>query len=327
MAAKKKTAAKGDGADRLVVRKAVNHGRELATQVIKARDARRRGLARARAASNGLLVAEGDSWFDYPFFNIVERLEDKFDFTVESAAHNGDTIESMAYDASQAIKVARMFEKLAGQGSQPRAILLSGGGNDIAGDEFAMLLNHAASGLPVLNENIVAGVIDQRVKFAMVSVISALTTLSRRHFGRTIPIVIHGYGHAVPDGRGYLGGGWILPGPWLKPGFIQKGYGTLRDNVGVLVALIDRFNAMLQTIPGGTDLSHVSYLDLRPTLTNDSARYKSSWGDELHPTKPGFELVAKQYADLILSFPPGGRGRGRGAQPKAGRRRTRGRSK
>lgn len=326
MAAKKRTAAKRDGADRQVVRKAVSHGRELATQVIKARDARRTALARAaRGPSNGLLVAEGDSWFDYPFFNIVERLEDKFDFTVESAAHNGDTLESMAYDASQVTKVARMFEKLASQGNRPRAILLSGGGNDIAGEEFAILLNHAASGLPVLNDRIVSGVIDERVKFAMVSVISSVTTLSRRHFGRAIPIVLHGYGYAVPDGRGYLGGAWILPGPWLRPGFIQKGYANLRANADVLVQLIDRFNAMLQTIPGGADFSHVTYLDLRPTLTNDMARYKSAWGDELHPTKPGFEAVAKQFADAILGFPRAGGPRA--ARPRSARRGTRRRPK
>src|SRR5262245_4034094 len=45
---------------------------------------------------NGLIVAEGDSWFDYPFHDVLERLEDKFGFRVESVAHKGDTIEEMA---------------------------------------------------------------------------------------------------------------------------------------------------------------------------------------------------------------------------------------
>ena len=305
MAARKRRVSRSRGNDRQVVRLAVSHGRELAETVLRARETRRRALA--VAGRNGVLVAEGDSWFDYPFFNVVERLEDRFGFTVESAAHNGDTVESMAYDPSQVAKVARLFERLAAQATEPRAVLLSGGGNDVAGDEFAVLLNHAASGLPALNDKVVSGVIDERVKFAMVSVISAVTTLSRRHFGRAIPVVIHGYARAVPDGRGYLGGAWFLPGPWLRPGFIQKGYGDLRANAAVVAELIDRFNAMLQTIPGGPALGHVHYLDLRGTLTNDLARYRTAWGDELHPTRPGFEAVAKRFADLILRLPGGGR--------------------
>jgi lysophospholipase L1-like esterase len=318
MPARKRTRARASGEDRSVVRKAVTHGRDLATDVIKARD-RRRTLARAAGPSNGLIIAEGDSWFDYPFFNILERLEDKFDFVVESAAHNGDTVESMAYDASQVAKVARLFEKLGGQGTRPRAILLSGGGNDIAGDEFAIMLNHAASGLPVLNERVVEGIINERIRFAMVSVISAVTTLARRYFGQAVPILVHGYGHAIPDGRGYLGGALFLPGPWLKPGFIQKGYGDLRDNAAIVAELIDRFNAMLETIPAGADLSHVRYVDLRKTLTSDLQGYKKSWGDELHPTKPGFEAVAEQIADILKDLPPTPRMRLRSA---AGVRRT-----
>lgn len=303
MPARKTTRPKANGEERTVVRKAVTHGRGLASDVIRARDRKRKSMLEA-GPSNGLVIAEGDSWFDYPFFNILERLEDKFDFVVESAAHNGDTLESMAYDASQVAKVARMFEKLGGQGTRPRAILLSGGGNDIAGDEFAILLNHASSGLPVLNERVVDGVINERVKFAMVSVISSVTTLARRYFGQAVPIVIHGYGHAIPDGRGYLGGAWILPGPWLKPGFIQKGYGDLKSNAGIVAELIDRFNAMLQAIPGGPGLSHVRYVDLRKTLPSDLQGYRKSWGDELHPTKPGFEAVAEKIADVLKALPP-----------------------
>jgi hypothetical protein len=302
MPARKTTRAKASGEERTVVRKAVTHGRDLASDVIKSRDRKRKSLLQA-GPSNGLVIAEGDSWFDYPFFNILERLEDEFDFVVESAAHNGDTVESMAYDAAQVVKVARMFERLGGQGTRPRGILLSGGGNDIAGEEFAIMLNHAASGLPVLNERVVDGVINERVRFAMVSVISSLTTLSRRYFGQAVPILIHGYGHAIPDGRGYLGGAWILPGPWLKPGFSQKGYGDLRANAGIVAELIDRFNAMLQTIPAGPGLSHVQYVDLRRTLTGDLQGYKKSWGDELHPTKPGFLAVAAKFASILKALP------------------------
>jgi hypothetical protein len=270
--------------------------------VIKSR-AKKDAALRARGPNNGLLVAEGDSWFDYPFFDTLERLEDAFNFEIESVAHKGDTVESMAYDASQTASLGRMFEKLGRQGAKPRAILLSGGGNDIAGDEFAIMLNHASSGLPPLNEKVAEGIIDVRLKFAMVSVISGVTALSQHYFKRVVPIVIHGYAHVVPDGRGYLGGAWILPGPWLKPGFTQKGYPDLAVNTGLMAQLLDRYNAMLQTIPATPGLGHVTYLDLRRVLKTDPSGYKKVWNDELHPTKPGFELVAAEFARVVKGFP------------------------
>ncbi|MET0552629.1 MAG: hypothetical protein ABW221_06300 [Vicinamibacteria bacterium] len=293
-------------------RAAMDHGRTLAAQAIRARERRRGPAKRSKSASPGLLIAEGDSWFDYPFFDTLERLEDAFGYEIESVAHKGDTVEGMAYDESQTQTLARLFERVAGRGGQPRAILLSGGGNDIAGDELAIMLNHAASGLPPLNDAIVQGVIDVRLKTALLTVVSGVTALARHYFDRAVPVLIHGYARPVPDGRGYLGGGWILPGPWLKPGFTRKGYGDVKGNCALIGDLIDRFNAMLQTIPATPGLGHVTYVDMRPVLATDpGGPYKKTWNDELHPTKPGFELVAGAFDRVIAGLAaPGPRGRG-----------------
>jgi hypothetical protein len=297
-----------------ITRAALAHGRKQAKRVVAER---RKALgSKARKGpqgQNGLLLAEGDSWFDYPFYDVLERLEDKFDFRVESVAHKGDTVEEMAHDFTQRSKLARMFEKVKADGRTPRAILLSGGGNDIAGAEFGVLLNHAAAIPPLeeVNESVVAGVIDQRLRFAVVSLIGAVTELARTNFGGEIPVVIHGYDYPVPDGRGYMGGFWVLPGPWLEPGFRQKGYLVPSQDAvdlprctGIMKRLIDRFNGMLASIPrSDPSLSHVSYLDLRGVLSSAIPGYKQSWGNELHPTKPGFEAVALEFRKLLVTFP------------------------
>jgi len=319
MAARKRAAKRTSSRKVSAERAAIDHGKALAARAIKARA---RGPAtRGRGPSSGLLIAEGDSWFDYPFFDTLERLEGAFGFEIESVAHKGDTVEGMAYDESQTQTLARVFEKVAGRGGQPRAILLSGGGNDIAGDELAIMLNHASSGLPPINDSVVQGVIDVRLKTALLTVISGVTALSKHYFNRTVPVLIHGYARPVPDGRGYLGGGWILPGPWLKPGFTQKGYGSVAGNCGLIGTLIDRFNAMLQTLPATPGLGHVTYVDLRPVLATDpGGPYKKMWNDELHPTKPGFELVAGAFNKVIAGFAaPGARGRGGPAARSTGR--------
>lgn len=284
--------------------------RRKRTAIEKKLLARRRGLgapervpAKARALfgarkSVGVVIAEGDSWFDYPMQDVLRLLDDDYLFDVESVAHKGDRVEDMAHSEGQFEEFARRLEKLLRDAKVPRAILLSGGGNDIAGDEFAMLLNHAASTLPPLNEDIVRGVIDVRLKEAYARIIGGLTAIAKSYLGRTIPVVTHGYDYPIPDGRGFLGGWWILPGPWLKPGFQRKGHDDLAKNTQLIAQLIDRFNTMLAAVSALPELAHVHYLDLRGTLKHDGT-YKKHWANELHPNATGFDLVTKRFADMI----------------------------
>jgi len=288
------------------VRLALDHGRDQATLVIRAQEKRRRTVRRAPSVPQGLLIAEGDSWFDYPLVDVLDELEDTFGYEMESVAHKGDTVEEMAYDAAQLAGLARKFQKLSENGRTPRAILLSGGGNDVAGDEFAVLLNHKQSGLPALNQWIVKGVLEERLLFAVVSLASQVTELSKRYFkGRVTPVFLHGYDYPVPDGRGFLSGFWVLPGPWLEPGFRQKGYQVLAQRCDIMVDLIDRFNAVLEGIPAHPGLGHVRYIDLRGTLSNELAgsRYKQSWANELHPTAGGYRVVAAKFHAAISPLP------------------------
>ena len=184
---------------RAEARRAFDAGSGLADHVL-----RRRRSALAAAAGKpklGLLIAEGDSWFDYPFYDVLEVLEAD-GYEVESVAHRGDNLEDMAHDPGQVERLTRAFEKVRERGRKPRAILLSGGGNDIAGDEFAMLINHANSGLPALNATVADGIIRERLRTAMASLVGVVTRLSESHFGERARVVLHGYDHPIPDGRG-----------------------------------------------------------------------------------------------------------------------------
>jgi len=325
MATKKKLPSKRGAAHTEVnLRAAMAGGRSAADEVIAFRakqlrkrasieeklPARRRGLgmpmmvpAKARALfgakkTAGVLIAEGDSWFDYPLQDVLRLLEDEHLFDVESVAHKGDCVEDMAHSKGQFEEFARRLEKLIRDSKVPRAILLSGGGNDIAGDEFAILLNHAASALPALNEDIVRGLIDVRLKEAYASIISALTAIGKSYLGKPIPIITHGYDYPIPDGRGFMGGWWKLPGPWLKPGFQRKGHDDLAKNTQLIVQLIDRFNTMLGAVSALPEFAHVHYLDLRGTLKHDGT-YKKHWANEMHPNATGFDLVTKKFAEMI----------------------------
>jgi hypothetical protein len=247
--------------------------------------------------SSGMLIAEGDSWFDYPWTDILSELEDRHGFEVESVSHRGDRIEAMAYQGGQLEKFVRTLEKLIRRGTIPDAILLSGGGNDVAGEEFAVLLNHAESPAPGLNDDVVEGVLE-RIRLSYITVLCAVASVCEDHLGVALPVLVHGYDYSVPDGRGFWGGWGPLPGPWLEPGFRQKGYDSDTQRLGIVRDLIDRFNTILSQLPQVSGLGHVRPVDLRGTLST-GGDYREWWANELHPTARGFESVAQKFVDAI----------------------------
>ena len=115
-------------------------------------------------------------------------------------------------------------------------------------------------------------------------------------FGSPVQILIHGYAHPVPDGRGFWGGFWILPGPWLKPAFDKKGHQKEDDNTDTMANLVDRFNEMLEAV--ASDSEDVKYVDVRPCLSN-ATNYKDDWADELHPTGGAFRRIAEAFHEIL----------------------------
>jgi len=144
-------------------------------------------------------------------------------------------------------------------------------------------------------------VINERAKTAYITIISRVTSICEQRIGRLLPIVIHGYDYPVPDGRGFLGGWGMLPGPWLEPGFREKGYAQMEDRIRLTRDLIDRFNAMLEVVAALPSFGHVNYLNLRGTLSA-AGDYKEDWANELHPTAEGFEKVTAKFATLLAGL-------------------------
>jgi lysophospholipase L1-like esterase len=287
-------------ADAVLARRA--RARQRRARALRAR-AQARGLsARVAPAAAGVIVAEGDSWFDYPFVDVLRVLDDDYGWDVESVAHKGDAIESMAYGGTQLDDFARRLEKVDARGQVPKAILVSGGGNDVAGTEFPVLLDHQASPVPGLNASILDGLIDQRVRYAYVTILSRVTAVCGEQFGRKIPILVHGYDYPVPDGRGFLGGWAFLPGPWLQPGFRQKGFGRIETTKAMAKQLIERFNRMLAAVAALPEFKHVTFVDLRGLLPTGPG-YKAWWANELHPTGKGFRKVAAKFAKALEDLP------------------------
>jgi hypothetical protein len=264
----------------------------------------------------GYLLAVGDSWFDYPIHDILSRLDDNYGYNIESSAHRGDPIETMVSSVGQLDKFARNIDKIVALGATPKAILVSGGGDDIAGKEFGMLINNAdLQPIPGWNDQVLAGVIDTRIAAAYRMMFLSINSLCQQSsLKRTFPILVHGYDYPVPDGRGFLGGGWLLPGPWLKPGFDEKLFTNIFDTADnttqMMVTIIDRFNTMLENLVKEPGFQNVTYINLRGTLSNKQADYQDWWANEIHPQaggifggNDGWEAVAAKFQAVLSTLP------------------------
>lgn len=251
--------------------------------------------------TTGFLIAAGDSWFSYFDRDILEQLKEHHGYTISSAAQAGDRIEAMVEHDAQLYKLQECLESVLDQGAIPKAALISGGGDDIAGEEFGMLLNSKNSVIAGWNDEIVDGLINARLKTAYTAMLAGVNTLcTSSSLGKVLPILIHGYDYPVPDGR-RVGGLWPFPGPWLEPGFAEKRFLDLQQNINFMHDLIDKFNAMLQTLTKVPAFANVHYIDLRNTLSTDltNNRYQQVWGNELHPNEKGFPLVTDKFVAVL----------------------------
>lgn len=79
-----------------------------------------------RKDGNKIILAEGDSWFLFPFFikDIVDHLIDKEDCAVYSMAYGGDWLTNIIYEGKYVEEVSLL---------SPDVFLISGGGNDLVG--------------------------------------------------------------------------------------------------------------------------------------------------------------------------------------------------
>jgi hypothetical protein len=255
----------------------------------------------------GVLIAEGDSWFDYPRWDVLKVLKRRYGYDIATVAHYGQTLEEMTFDPRQLAELIDRFEGVRRAGKTPRAILLSAGGNDLAGPELGVILNYREPGIEPVDQELANRIIDVRLRRAMSIWLLAVTGLPERVFARKIPILVHGYDYPVPDGRGFLGGLLFLPGPWLEPSFTARGYREapegLTANAAVMRDVIDRFNRMLQSLPNEPALSHVRFVSLRGTLSNSPSSYRTDWDNELHPTGRGFTAVVARFQEALLALP------------------------
>jgi hypothetical protein len=232
------------------------------------------------------VVAEGDSWFDFPLgTDILDCLHARHPYRIYRFSRRGDTLENMIYGSvpHEPPPIERVLHEI--RVRQPAAFLFSGGGNDVAGPELGAFLNHAGSGLDVVRDDYAKDVLGRVFR-------RYYTDLFRKvnEAKPGIRIVTHGYGHPIPDGRGVNVFIIRLAGPWLKPALERKGIGMHQGRT-ILRGLMKLFNESLRSLE--EEFRNLRFLDLTSEITD------KDWRDELHLRNSAYARIADRFAAAI----------------------------
>ncbi len=262
------------------------------------------------------LLAQGDSWFDYPpGTDMIDCLHANHGHTIVNIAVAGSTLNDEAYgpvprelfglpiglpQSDDPSRIAELVDRITQD--KPQALLISAGGNDVAGDEFFSFLNNALSGLPPVNAEVLEGAVSSTFETAYRFMIDhALAAAATAQIN--MPIFIHGYDYPWPDGRGVIAFlGWKV-GPWFDPTFNSKNFPN-KDSADInlrhqiISGFIDAVNSMQENL-SQIYAGKVFHVDLTRTLLTED-----EWANELHPRNPGFAaLAAKLDASLQKNIP------------------------
>jgi hypothetical protein len=263
-----------DAVEAELARRTLAHKRRVAR--LK-RGARIRSQTNKAAAQQPLdFLAIGDSWFDYP----LNGNDPSFGSTaiIAQLTQLGSPpplkIIDAVTDPSQWVNGA------------PDGILVSMGGDDLVGDQFAIYLDYEGSGLDAT-----------RFQGALGSVRASYLDLFalRDAVLPGKPIIGHCYDYAIPNGVAPL-----CAGPWLQPSLDFSGY-DLAEGLAIVSSMIDGFYAMVSAL-AADNTNNFILADTRGTLVRQTG-VANGWANELHPYPAGFTLLAQRFLPALQALP------------------------
>jgi hypothetical protein len=260
-----------------------------------------------------LVYAEGDSWFDKftPLpssgTNLLDAIRTPFMTAVVDVAHIGDEVRDMVR-GHQALQTRAMFKLFSFN-----AILLSAGGNDLK-NVFSDLFDTKASsadGITSAFQNKDLSRLARPASYTeffedVVRNIGRFVDLrnsAKDPVTRAAPIFVHGYDYLQPRPAAakVFAITRIGRGPWLHGSLKAAGLSDEQMRAAA-DAIVDEMNRQLQQVIGA--LPNVHVIDQRGLLTPaepGSTGHDADWLDEIHPSKDGFNKLARNRWDVPLS--------------------------
>jgi len=253
------------------------------------------------------IVAEGDSWFCFPFYvkDINDWLIDDDRINLYSIAAAGDWVTNIIYEGKYVEELSLI---------EPEVFLISGGGNDICGSNrlASMVSNNANEKLEgdAFLETAVAEAFDAFIWTLKTQYWILLSSLKKAEKLKDLKVITQGYDYIIPFPKIRRSSDliqWAInkfsdTGNWLRTPLMLKGIMKIESHVTIMVHLIDEVNEMFKWLAtykeeGSDDFKfpNLYHVDCRHV----AGGYKG-WFDEIHLKSEKFEVVAKAYKHLIF---------------------------
>jgi hypothetical protein len=254
---------------------------------------RARGLGPRTIAAPLQILAEGDSWFDYPFplfgGGIIPRLSSLLGVPILNLAKAGDEVRYML-GVEERTEIIEQLTQGCPAGGQWEALLFSGGGNDIVDNPMALWIRDFDASIPVERH-----IHQPRFDSALALVRAGYEDLIalRDQLSPDTHLFFHAYDFAIPDGRGAC-----HLGPWLKPTFDLRKFKSRAAASAVVREMLGQFAVMLADLAAAHPrITLINGQGLLPAKT-------ASWHNELHPAKQGFKQFAQLFHDSLKAVFP-----------------------
>jgi hypothetical protein len=285
---------------------------------------------RSGISDKKVILAEGDSWFEFPPFGPIDFVSDILDhlvtdreYAVLSMAEAGDWLSNMVYTGEYIEELPRIM---------PDIFLLSGGGNDLVGSRLGQMVRHV--GLEdAIDGTFIDNLISRRnghphptydkEKFSrgcelltreFFDFINALfiqyfilffnVKIRTSRFSKVL-MVTHGYDYAIPRKRivylplfsggirQWVAGRFTGTMTWLHQPLSVKGIIEPQDQRSVIYTMLYEFNEMLLLFHHWDQLENTIHVDLR------GIAQENEWFDEIHLTGECFSKVSRAFKDAF----------------------------
>ncbi|MBA4852388.1 caspase family protein [Emticicia sp. BO119] len=227
------------------------------------------------------VVAEGDSWFQYPIQlqDIVDQLYKRY--AVLSLAEAGDTLENY-------LKKREYVKAIGDEGS--KIFLVSGGGNDVLGKEFQFFLKDE----PDRDD-------DSPKRYLTQKFFNQLEKLERLYVEmfselisqyKDLHIFVHCYDYIIPLDTTISGN--KKKTSWSGKFMIEKKIIPQTEREKLISYILDQFAEKIKSLISKNNFQdNVTLIDTRNLVG------RNNWSDEIHPTNIGFELIGNKFIEEI----------------------------
>jgi hypothetical protein len=236
------------------------------------------------------ILAIGDSWFWYPFNNLLNPIFRHF--------NSGKCILAIGNNGAEAVEyVERKYrdairDSLEAWKDNIEAVLISGGGNDFAGlDDMFKIIKTRCAGVTTVDgcfNALQPGQIFDEVAGAYRQLIDMVFATAPN-----AKIFLHNYDRAIPTGKGFAG-----LGNWLREPMVRAGVHA-RLQQGVVNRLLFEFTRRLKAEAARSnrvflvDSARLAGVARPEGIQGKGTLTSTEWANELHPKPRGFNKIVR----------------------------------